>query len=170
VSKAEQAAYERERERQRAENDNKRRAKLERLRMQESEVMMGEANRGLVERVLREFFKSRGLPDGGLPAASSKGSVAVEEPADRDTAVASLVSLGFAMQYVTSALDAVGSDQDQALDWLCRHVPEAELPPYADKCTWIVLLRLSAHFLRVPCVDLLTVRCMIMCLVVHQDV
>ena len=120
-------------------HDNKRRAKQERLRSQEAEVMMGETNRGLVERVLREFFRARGMADTGVgkgrsggPEEGGAGDSDDGDGGDVDTLVATLCSLGFAKQYVTSAVKAVGVHEERALDWLCRHVPEAELPPYVS--------------------------------------
>ena len=39
-----------------------------------------------------------------------------------------LTSMGFSSAYVRRAVSAVGGDLDRALDWLCIHVPENELP------------------------------------------
>lgn len=52
---------------------------------------------------------------------------------DADAAAAAVEKLlpsGFAEHYCSAAVAAVGVDSvDDALDWLCAHVPEADLPP-----------------------------------------
>lgn len=131
ASKADQAAYERERERLRAEADNKRRAKQEQLRAMEISVMMSETNRAHVERVLREFFATRG-GDGVVAAGGREEEGSADDAGARATVVSALRAAGFAAPYCDAAVAAVGADETAALDWLCRHVPESELPAAFD--------------------------------------
>jgi hypothetical protein len=156
ASKAEQQAQIRERERQRAEVINKRRAKevlfvlqrscvhdcggidddafaccslQEYQRKMETQVMMGETNRTFIDGVLHSFFAS----PLGREAAARLGITAARD-ADADAAVtARVTALGFSAHHVSAALAAVGASQDAVLDWLCRHVPESELPACVDR-------------------------------------
>lgn len=120
ASVAEKQAADRERERARAEAANKRRAKEEWEAAQEGAVMMSEANREYVQAILDAYFAGLASPATGAVSLTS---------ADAVGCLKVLGESGFAEHYCQAAVTAVGPNHDDALDWLCSHVPEHELPP-----------------------------------------
>ncbi|KAJ2711230.1 putative ATP-dependent RNA helicase ucp12, partial [Coemansia spiralis] len=90
-----------------------------------AEVHMSEQSRAAVELVVRTWTSNWDLVDspvGQAPAGDGPAS------ANRGTAgIASLVKLGFRKQHAEEALQYVSS-REGAIDWLCVHVPEDDLP------------------------------------------
>ncbi|KAJ1801284.1 helicase [Coemansia sp. RSA 2399] len=83
-----------------------------------AEVHMSDAHRRSVEAVIRTWTGSWGLSETtGDDVDDSDGTVAEE-----------LVRLGFRRIHVDEALTHTGKTREQALDWLCIHLPEDDLP------------------------------------------
>ncbi|KAJ2367536.1 helicase [Coemansia sp. RSA 2610] len=83
-----------------------------------AEVAMSEAHRQTVEAVVRTWTSNWGI------AGESDASGG---PGDRRAARAALIKQGFRAAHVDEALAHAGT-REQALDWLCVHVPEDDLP------------------------------------------
>ncbi|KAJ1730964.1 helicase, partial [Coemansia biformis] len=87
-----------------------------------AEVHMSEQGRARVEQVVRTWTSNWDLAEtvaatAGAPATADRGGVDV----------AGLEKLGFRRQHVEEAR-RYASSRDGALDWLCVHVPEDDLP------------------------------------------
>ncbi|KAJ2560035.1 helicase [Coemansia sp. RSA 1933] len=82
-----------------------------------AEVNMSDAHRRALESVIRTWTSDWGLGD-SPPSSSADASASIG---------GDLVALGFRQLHVDEALQ-YASTRDQALDWLCVHVPEDDLP------------------------------------------
>ncbi|KAJ3034589.1 hypothetical protein HDV00_004862 [Rhizophlyctis rosea] len=110
-----EAVRERERERERREERRERR-----IEEMYPEVKMSEGNRTMVEDVVKSLGSAS-----GTAFMSSKS----ESPA---ALLSTITNLGFRKAHVEEALSTLGSaaGKNAALDWLCIHVPEDDLPPH----------------------------------------
>ncbi|KAJ1800673.1 helicase, partial [Coemansia sp. RSA 2599] len=98
-----------------------------------AEVRMAEPHRLAVEEVVRSWTRQWDLDRGsaGSGSGSGSGSAAAASASGSGSAPAGLleelVGLGFCRAHVLEALGAART-RDGAVDWLCVHLPEDDLP------------------------------------------
>ncbi|KAJ2684597.1 helicase [Coemansia sp. RSA 1285] len=88
---------------------------------------MSENNRQTVEAVVRMWTRSWALDEGEEGEKQKEKTGTIKEEEEEPGARNKLLALGFRRAHVAEALTHAGTMQE-ALDWLCVHIPEDDLP------------------------------------------